>query len=347
MTRCRSRCMVANAGGKTLVTNAGSSGKFLGVLDLDLGKGAVKDVRYRLLPVFADLIKPDPRHGGADRAPARALRGAVRARRSRPPASCCIRRGNFTGTMDQVICDALRHELDAQIALSPGFRWGTTLLPGPADHHGGRAVGNRDHLSGGLCPGHDRRADQGGHGRHRRQSVQSPTPIISRAATWCAIGGMDYACAPDESAGNRISDMTLDDGRAARAGKTYSVAGWASVNPQSRQSRSTDVVAAYLRSARRPISIRGPIGSRSRASPTIPDYAEARMNAMMVRTRWKHTYTTTRADDPAEIDARRHPALAVRRLRRSDFSLRAAREPRRAGEKSTASCFMSIRTIRR
>ena len=123
--------VVANAGGKTLVTNAGSSGKFLAVLDLDLGKGAVKDVRYRLLPVYAESAQARPANGGADRAPARAVRGAVR-REARDRGRIAVSARQFHRPMDQVICDALRHELDAQIALSPGFRWGTTVLPGQA-----------------------------------------------------------------------------------------------------------------------------------------------------------------------------------------------------------------------
>ena len=106
MMRCRRRSTVANSGGKTLVTNAGSSGKFLGVLDLDLAKGKVKDVRYRLLPVYAGLLKADPamqtlidrlRKPHADKFSEKlAVAGDL-----------LYRRGNFNGTMDQLICDAL------------------------------------------------------------------------------------------------------------------------------------------------------------------------------------------------------------------------------------------------
>ncbi len=119
---------VSNAGGKTLVTNAGSNGKFLGVLDLDLGKGRVQDVRYRLLPVFSELLKPD-----ADMA---ALIDRIRSSQAAGWSSqiattsrLLYRRDNFTGSVDQLISAALRRELNAEIALSPGFRWGTTFLP--------------------------------------------------------------------------------------------------------------------------------------------------------------------------------------------------------------------------
>src|SRR6185369_14068199 len=119
---------VKNAGGVTRVTNAGSNGKFLGVLDLDLAKGRVADLRYRLLPVYSELLKPDPAMA--------ALIGKLREPRAdwlekiATSDRLLYRRGNFTGPMDQLICDALRAELDCDIALSPGFRWGTTALAG-------------------------------------------------------------------------------------------------------------------------------------------------------------------------------------------------------------------------
>src|SRR3954468_23122199 len=120
---------VTNPGGVTLVTNAGSNGKFLAVLDLELGKGKVKDVRYRLLPVFSELLKPDP----AMQALIDKIRAPYAAALDEKIAAAdrlLYRRGNFSGTMDQLICDALREELNTEIALSPGFRWGTTALAG-------------------------------------------------------------------------------------------------------------------------------------------------------------------------------------------------------------------------
>src|SRR5438552_11254819 len=122
---------VKNTGGTTLVTNAGSNGKFLGVLDLELAKGKVADLRYRLLPVYSELLKPDPAM--------EALIEKLRATHDREWSSqvgtadrLLYRRGNFFGPVDQLICDALRNELDAEIALSPGFRWGVTALAGQA-----------------------------------------------------------------------------------------------------------------------------------------------------------------------------------------------------------------------
>ena len=157
---------VTNAGGKTVVTNAGSSGKFLAVLDLDVGKGRVNDIRYHLLPVYANLIKPDP----AMQMLIDRLRAPHKSSFDEKLATADVvlyRRGNFTGTMDQVICDALRQQLDAQIALSPGFRWGDDPQR-PTDHDGRSAFGDRNYLSGGLCCRDDRGTDQGNHGGCRR-----------------------------------------------------------------------------------------------------------------------------------------------------------------------------------
>jgi sulfur-oxidizing protein SoxB len=121
--------IVANASGKTLVTNAGSNGKFLGVLDVDVRDGQVRDFRYRLLPVFANLLPADP----AMLSSINAMRAPVETRLAEPLAvteGLLYRRGNFNGTWDQLICDALMQVKGADIAFSPGFRWGTSLLPG-------------------------------------------------------------------------------------------------------------------------------------------------------------------------------------------------------------------------
>src|SRR5205814_3086428 len=120
---------ITNAGGTTLVTNAGSSGKFLGVLDLELARGRVSDVRYRLLPVFSELLKPD----AAMRALIDKMREPHAAAYGEKIATAdrlLYRRGNFGGTVDQLICEALLSQFDAEIALSPGFRWGNSILPG-------------------------------------------------------------------------------------------------------------------------------------------------------------------------------------------------------------------------
>ena len=235
---------VSNAGGKTLVTNAGSSGKFLGVLDLDLDKGKIKDVRYHLLPVYAGLLKPD--------ADMQALIGRVR----QPYAAAfettiatagelLYRRGNFNGTVDQMICDALRAELGADLALSPGFRWGNTMLPGDA-------ISMEDVLSETAIT-YPQVYVQEMTGEQLKGIMEdvcdnlfNPDPYYQQGGDMVRIGGMDYTCAPAETIGHRISDLTLDSGKALEAGKTYKVAGWASVNPQDGKPVA-DVFAGYLR----------------------------------------------------------------------------------------------------
>ena len=121
--------IVANAGGKTLVTNAGSNSKFLAVLDLDVRAGKVADFRYKLLPVFANLLAPD-REMAAHIERVRAPYAQKLAEPLAISEGLLYRRGNFNGSFDQLILDALMAEKDAEIAFSPGFRWGTTILPG-------------------------------------------------------------------------------------------------------------------------------------------------------------------------------------------------------------------------
>jgi S-sulfosulfanyl-L-cysteine sulfohydrolase len=239
--------LVANPGGKTLVTNAGSNGKFLAVLDLQVGKGAVKDIRYRLLPVFSGLLKPDV--GMANLI--EKLRAPYAARFSEKLATSdelLYRRGNFTGPMDQVICDALRHVTNAQIALSPGFRWGTTLLAE-------QPITMEDLLSETAitypeCYVQDMTGDQiKVILEDIADNLFNPDPYYQQGGDMVRVGGMDYACAPNETAGKRISDMRFDGGAPIEAGKSYRVAGWASVNPQTGESVS-DVVARYLRASK-------------------------------------------------------------------------------------------------
>jgi S-sulfosulfanyl-L-cysteine sulfohydrolase len=237
--------IVSNAGGNTLVTNAGSSGKFLAVLDLDVGNKRVNDVRYTLLPVFAGLVAPDARMQAlidglrAPHAPAFDEKLAV-------AGELLYRRGNFGGPMDQVICDALRHELDAQIALSPGFRFGGTVLAG-------ETITMEDVLSETAISYPEVYVTEmtGAQLKAVLEDVAdnlfNPDPYYQQGGDMVRVGGMDYACEPAAAAGSRISEMTLDDGTPVEAGNRYRVAGWASLEPQAGKPVS-EVVAAYLRS---------------------------------------------------------------------------------------------------
>ena len=240
---------VTNAGGTTLVTNAGSNGKFLGVLDLELAKGKVSDARYRLLPVFSELLKPDP----AMQALIQKMRephAAGYAEKIATADRLLYRRGNFFGTVDQLICDALRSELDAEIALSPGFRWGSSMLPG-------QPVTMEDVLSETAItyPETYLASMTGGQIKDILEDVCdnlfNADPYYQQGGDMVRVGGMAYTCTPGESVGRRISELKLDSGRALSAGKSYSVAGWASVNPQQGMP-VWDVFAKYLRSGKAP-----------------------------------------------------------------------------------------------
>jgi sulfur-oxidizing protein SoxB len=245
---------VINAGGVTLVTNAGSNGKFLGVLDLELAKGKVSDVRYRLLPVFSELLKPD----AAMQALIEKIREPHAAAFGEKVATAdrlLYRRGNFSGTVDQLICDALRGEFDAEIALSPGFRWGTSLLPG-------QPVTMEDVLSETAIT-YPESYLQRVTGEQLKDTLEdvcdnlfNADPYYQQGGDMVRVGGMTYSCTPAESVGRRISDLKLDNGRAIEAGKSYKVAGWASVNAQQGMP-VWDVFAKHLRSGKMP----GPYGA--------------------------------------------------------------------------------------
>jgi sulfur-oxidizing protein SoxB len=234
---------VANAGGITLVTNAGSNGKFLGVLDLELARGRVSDIRYRLLPVFSELLKPDAAMQALiDKA--RARLAAAYADKIATADRLLYRRGNFFGTVDQLICDALRTELDTEIALSPGFRWGSSVLPG--QHLTMEEVLAETAIS------YPETYVQSMTGSQIKEALEdvcdnlfNPDPYHQQGGDMVRVGGFTYTCTPAESIGRRISELKLDNGRALDAGKSYRVAGWASVNEQ-KGVPAWDVLARHL-----------------------------------------------------------------------------------------------------
>ena len=237
--------VVENAGGKTLVTNAGSNGKFLGVMDLDIKDGKVRDFRYRLLPVFSNLLEADAemqKYIDEVRAPYKDKLEEQLA----TAEETLFRRGNFNGTFDQVICDALRKVNDAQVSLSPGFRWGTTVLPGQAI--------TMDNVMDQTCityPETYRREMTGAEIKLILEDVCdnlfNPDPYIQQGGDMVRLGGLDYVCDPTGTIGNRIQDMTLDDGTKVEADKKYVVAGWATVGSQSPGEPIWETVATYLR----------------------------------------------------------------------------------------------------
>ncbi len=238
--------LIDNPGGKTLVTNAGSNGKFLGVLDLKLGQGRVLDYSYKLLPVFANFLS-------ADKEMARYIeevRAPYLQTLSKPLAvtgELLYRRGNFNGTFDQVICDALRAVNDAQISLSPGFRWGTTVLPGQTI--------TMEHVLDQTCITYPETYTREMSGTELKAILEdvadnlfNADPYYQQGGDMVRVGGLDYRCNPTADIGSRIDNMQLDNGEKILAAKTYKVAGWATVGSQSPGPAIWDTVADYLES---------------------------------------------------------------------------------------------------
>ncbi|ACG72825.1 5'-Nucleotidase domain protein [Anaeromyxobacter sp. K] len=238
---------VKNRSGQTLVTNAGSNGKFLGVLDLDVRGGKVASHRYRLLPVFSNLLPADPEMSAL----IERVRAPFRERLAAPLAvteGVLYRRGNFNGTYDQLILDALMAEKDAEIAFSPGFRWGASLLPGDTitqeDLLAATAisypnVGVNDMTGATLKAVLEDVCD----------NIFNPDPYYQQGGDMVRVGGLEYACHPGARSGERIQDLRLR-GKPVEASKTYRVATWASVSEAARDAGGEpvwDVVGRWLR----------------------------------------------------------------------------------------------------
>ena len=243
---------IKNAAGMTLVTNAGSNGKFLGVLDFDVRDGRIRDWSYRLLPVFAELLPPDPAMSDL----IARIRAPFAERLAEPLAmtdDLLYRRGNFNGSVDQLICEALIDELDAPIALSPGFRWGTTLLPGAA-------ITMEDLMAQvAITYPAVTLTDMSGVFLKRvledvADNLFHPDPYYRQGGDMVRLGGLQYSIAPLAQSGSRISELTLD-GKPIDAKKTYKVAGWASVQ-QVEGEPIWGVVARWLRAQGRVQGVR-------------------------------------------------------------------------------------------
>jgi sulfur-oxidizing protein SoxB len=239
--------VVQNSGGRTLVANAGSNGKFVAVMDLDVRGDAIADYRYRLLPVFANLLPPDAEMAAyveKVRAPHRAKLEAELALTE----GLLYRRGNFNGSFDQLILDALMEVKGAELAFSPGFRWGTTLLPGDAitlDH-----VMDQTAITYPYCTLSEMTGE-------RIKSILEDIcdnlfnldPYRQQGGDMVRVGGMTYACTPNAAIGARISDMRLR-GVPMEANKVYKVAGWAPVDAGAQGEPVWEVVTRYLRDRR-------------------------------------------------------------------------------------------------
>ncbi len=265
--------LVDNAGGKTIVTNAGSNGKFIAVLDLDIADSGIRDFRYRLLPVFSNLLAPDQEMENyitRVRAPHLETLHEPLAE----AGSLLYRRGNFNGTFDQLICDAQRAVGDAQIALSPGFRWGTTILPGQTI--------TMEHILDQTCITYPETYVREMSGEQIKLILEdvcdnlfNPDPFYQQGGDMVRAGGMDYVCDPAAKVGSRISAMTLDDGTAIDPNKNYKVAGWATVGSQAPGPPIWDVVAEYLRNSgvARIRKLNTPVLRSVEGNPGLADYS--------------------------------------------------------------------------
>jgi sulfur-oxidizing protein SoxB len=218
--------VVANPGGKTIVANSGCNGKFLSVLDLEVGNTGVTDFRYRLLPVFSNLLPPDP----AMQALIERVREPYKARLEEPLAlteGLLYRRGNFNGSFDQLILDALMAVKDAEIGFSPGFRWGTTLLPGQPilrEQLMDQTAITYPYVTVNQLSGADIKAIM----EDVCDNLFNPDPYLQQGGDMVRVGGMTYACDPTARMGSRVFDLRIKN-QLIDAGKRYKVVGWAPV----------------------------------------------------------------------------------------------------------------------
>ncbi|MGV3727819.1 thiosulfohydrolase SoxB [Hydrogenophaga sp.] len=236
--------IVKNGGGQTLVTNAGSNSKFLGVLDFDVRAGKVQDFRYKLLPIFSNLLPAD----AAMQAHIDKVRAPYKDKLEEKLAvteDLLYRRGNFNGSWDQLICDALMQNKGADIAFSPGVRWGTSLLPGDTITY--------ERMMDQMALTYPATTLNEFSGEQIKtiledvaDNIFNPDPYYQQGGDMVRVGGLQYTVSPTAAMGQRINNMTLK-GKPIDASKTYKVAGWASVQEDVKGEPIWDVVSGYLR----------------------------------------------------------------------------------------------------
>jgi sulfur-oxidizing protein SoxB len=238
--------IVKNPGGQTVVTNAGSNGKFLAVLDLDVKDKKVVSFNYRLLPVFSKLLPADAAMSELI-AKGRAPYEAKLSEKLATTEGTLYRRGNFNGTFDQLILDGLMNVRGAEIAFSPGFRWGTSLLPGQSI--------TREHLMDQTAITYPWTTLTDMRGETIKTILEdvgdnlfNPDPYYQQGGDMVRTGGLTYTCEPGAKMGSRIQDMRLK-GKLIEADKTYKVAGWAPVAEASKNAGPPiwEVMESYLK----------------------------------------------------------------------------------------------------
>jgi sulfur-oxidizing protein SoxB len=231
--------------GDTLLIAAGSHGKFLARLDLEISGRRIVDYAFRLIPVLSDVIAPDPDMAALIRE-VRLPHDAKIAKVLGRTESLLYRRGNFNGTFDDLICQALLTERDAEIALSPGFRWGASLLPDQNIH--GDDIFNQTAIT---YPAAYRSEMTGEYLKQVLEDVAdnlfNPDPYLQQGGDMVRAGGLAYTLTIDKPVGQRISDLTLlRTGEKIDAARKYTVSGWASVNEGTEGPAIYDVVSAHV-----------------------------------------------------------------------------------------------------
>lgn len=231
---------------KTYLIASGSHGKFVTRLDLDVRDGEMKGINHRLIPIFTDVIAPDPEMTAlvdTQRAPYKAELDEVIGKTD----SLLYRRGNFNGTWDDLICNALISEREADIALSPGFRWGASLLPGQDI--------TREDIFNATAMSYPEayRSEMTGETLHIiledvADNLFNPDPYYQQGGDMVRVGGMGYRIDINQPQGKRITEMTLlKTGERIEPSQTYVVAGWASVNEGTEGPAIWDVVESHIR----------------------------------------------------------------------------------------------------
>ena len=231
---------------KTYLIASGSHGKFVTRLDLDVRDGEMKGINHRLIPIFTDVIAPDPEMTAlvdTQRAPYKAELDEVLGKTD----SLLYRRGNFNGTWDDLICNALISEREADIALSPGFRWGASLLPGQDI--------TREDIFNATAMSYPEayRSEMTGETLHIiledvADNLFNPDPYYQQGGDMVRVGGMGYRIDINQPQGKRITEMTLlKTGERIEPSQTYVVAGWASVNEGTEGPAIWDVVESHIR----------------------------------------------------------------------------------------------------
>lgn len=235
---------VKNSGGTTLVINSGSNAKFLSVLDFDVRKGKVHDFRYSLLPIFSNLLEPDQKMA-AHIKKVRAPYEETLNEKLGVADELLYRRGNFNGSFDQLILDAMIEEQNADIAFSPGFRWGVSVPPGEPitfEHVMTQTAITYPTVTLNQASGETVKLIL----EDVADNLFNTDPYFQQGGDMVRVGGLKFSMDPTKTIGNRISDMELN-GKPLDAAKKYRVAGWASVEAPREGRPIWDLVADYIR----------------------------------------------------------------------------------------------------